>query len=866
VESFSGKIMGTRETLEIPHFSALWGGIAMQGRLMLDPEGLQLVTSEIIASDAALQTLASRFPGLPPFTGEFRSKERGLVLSWHEEAAPTWALNGAFFHLSLPLKGGTMLREGRCEVEIDSDLSHLVIDKGGAEWELLDGSLLSLQMQRLSFDQRSSQFSLRVVEGKKEFAKLAGRLLATPSGWEIAFDPKETHIATLPLQVETCVLTPQFALSTCSLKPQLKLEELPSLLRFLAQTGWVPPCNTRELSALGKVQLSLTWQEGWTVEASSSDCKVGGVLIAPLLLKARTLGGEWTIDTLQTSLGQGRGLLRFETGGMALPRFEILWNGFTAQGSALFKAETRQLHYTLDTLKGTLPPSLPFKGTASLSARGMADFSISPSRITGEVSGMMEGPLRVRSKKQIPFCYTASEGWVIEGCDLQIQERTGGASLAQLQTARLLISKGGVSSFQGLKLSMISPQILTVLSSSLAPLHWEGEAQLTGDLQLTQSQWAFQGQLSKGRYGWGETHLTLDQIQIARSPDSLQVRVKTSLEQQPLWGLLKWEGDVGALTLFDHPKAEGLKFTLRSGVIEGVLGSCYGLECHLKTHWKRKACLTGEIKADLSRLTRLLPPAIQKGLEPLKLGAGYVWEGDLVLGPAQSFALSGKLKGSQVEALGYQFESLQALLEATPQKIQFSDLKLQEGQGKIAMQKVELTLNQGTWGLYIPTIDIHHLQPSMMRKIGVPQGSVKPFIIEHLSLSEIRGDIGDVASLKGWGHLSFVNQFKKEASLFDLPLEMIKRIGLDLGQLTPVEGELQVELRGDKFYLLSLERAYSEAQRSEFYLAKTSSYIDLAGGVHIDLKMHQDVMLKVVEPFTLTIRGTLDKPRYGLQF
>ena len=135
-------------------------------------------------------------------------------------------------------------------------------------------------------------------------------------------------------------------------------------------------------------------------------------------------------------------------------------------------------------------------------------------------------------------------------------------------------------------------------------------------------------------------------------------------------------------------------------------------------------------------------------------------------------------------------------------------------------------------------------------------------------MSEIRCRIGDKSTLEGSGRLSFVNQFKKEASIFDVPFEMIKKVGLDPGLLTPIQGELEMELRGDKFYLLSLQNSFSEGNRAEFYLApsKDLSYIDLDGKVHIDLSMRQDVMLKITEPFTLTIRGTLDKPRYGLQY
>src|SRR5262249_20899720 len=126
----------------------------------------------------------------------------------------------------------------------------------------------------------------------------------------------------------------------------------------------------------------------------------------------------------------------------------------------------------------------------------------------------------------------------------------------------------------------------------------------------------------------------------------------------------------------------------------------------------------------------------------------------------------------------------------------------------------------------------------------------------------------EMASLEGSGSLSFVNQFKKEASIWDVPLDMVKKFGLDPGLLTPVQGEIHMELRGDKFYLVSLDNSFSEGGRAEFYLPmeKGLSYIDLQGKVHIDLKMRQDVVLKVTQPLTLTIRGTLDKLRYGLHF
>jgi hypothetical protein len=196
-----------------------------------------------------------------------------------------------------------------------------------------------------------------------------------------------------------------------------------------------------------------------------------------------------------------------------------------------------------------------------------------------------------------------------------------------------------------------------------------------------------------------------------------------------------------------------------------------------------------------------------------------------------------------------------------------SNLKIEDGAGVVGIRKIELN-RKADWEFSIPQILVRQLQPSLLHKIGAEQPVVKPFTIKNFTLTDIRGRLGDKASLEGSGHLMFVNQFKKEASILDIPLEMIKKIGLDLGLLTPVQGELQMELRGDKFYLVSLDNSFSEGGRAEFYLSpeKNLSYIDLEGKVHIDLKMRQDVVLKITEPFTLTIRGTLDKPRYGLNY
>jgi hypothetical protein len=256
-------------------------------------------------------------------------------------------------------------------------------------------------------------------------------------------------------------------------------------------------------------------------------------------------------------------------------------------------------------------------------------------------------------------------------------------------------------------------------------------------------------------------------------------------------------------------------------------------------------------------------------MQSFKLGKGYHWKGDLTLGQEseRGFSLTGLIKGHDFEAFGYHFNSLSGHLQVDPQHVFITDIKIDDEAGRIGIKKIELNKEE-EWTLKIPQVSVAELQPSLMRKVDGEEQPLKPFTIKNFTLTDITARLGDKSSLEGSGHLTFTNQSKKQASLLDIPLEMIKKIGLDPGLLTPVHGELQMELRGDKFYLVALENSFSDGERAEFYLSPEHdlSFIDLEGKVNINLKMRQDVMLKITEPFTLTIRGTLEKPRYGLQY
>jgi hypothetical protein len=165
----------------------------------------------------------------------------------------------------------------------------------------------------------------------------------------------------------------------------------------------------------------------------------------------------------------------------------------------------------------------------------------------------------------------------------------------------------------------------------------------------------------------------------------------------------------------------------------------------------------------------------------------------------------------------------------------------------------------------MPLGHIKELRPSLLKEEG-KRGGEKPFILKNLSVYDLSGIIGDKKSFTANGALQFSNSAKKEFSLLDIPFEMIKDLGLDLGILSPIAGEADFSLKKGRCVFHELKNSYSEGRRSQFFLASDSmAYIDLDGNWNVDLKMKQHVLLKWSESLLLSIRGTLGKPKYSLK-
>ncbi|MCC6128266.1 MAG: hypothetical protein IT584_03595, partial [Chlamydiae bacterium] len=146
--------------------------------------------------------------------------------------------------------------------------------------------------------------------------------------------------------------------------------------------------------------------------------------------------------------------------------------------------------------------------------------------------------------------------------------------------------------------------------------------------------------------------------------------------------------------------------------------------------------------------------------------------------------------------------------------------------------------------------------------------SISPLVIRKMHFRNIQGVLEDKSTYTAEGELYFINSYKRQHTLFDVPSDVLGRIiGLDMELLIPVRGALRYDLKEGLFEISSLEEAYSEGDRSQFFLASSNApaTLDLDGNLHIQVKMKQYVLFKLTEAFTIFIHGKLKNPQYHLQ-
>jgi hypothetical protein len=299
-------------------------------------------------------------------------------------------------------------------------------------------------------------------------------------------------------------------------------------------------------------------------------------------------------------------------------------------------------------------------------------------------------------------------------------------------------------------------------------------------------------------------------------------------------------------------------------LIQSIEGSFHGIEASF--HAESPNVLVGSAHINFTALCPLLPLEVAEGFQEIKMGEGYELKGRLKLKKNLPY-FQGILSGKAIELFGFQFRTLLAQVDLRPEKMRIYDLKISDSAGILKIDEI-LMEDHAPWTIAIPNLTIQELRPSLlMRPEDTAPGPLTPLVVRKMHIEDFKGILHDGKTYTGNGDLHFINSYKREETVFDLPANVLSRIvGLDLDLLIPVTGDLTFDIKDGYFNLLELKNAYSEGKRSQFFLESTLlPRMDLDGNLQICIKMKQFVLFKITESLLISIDGVLDDPQFHLK-
>ena len=416
------------------------------------------------------------------------------------------------------------------------------------------------------------------------------------------------------------------------------------------------------------------------------------------------------------------------------------------------------------------------------------------------------------------------------------------------------------------------------------PIEWENQIEASLDFELGESSMA-SGYLKEGYYWVGDKAWYLSSCSFAYEKETVTVNVNTLYDELPfdLRADLSFHphftsrfviqetcndqrGEQPLVIQTDWNANEGFFIQSMDG---GVCGLDFSFHHNPKESFLDKMALTGQLKVNVPKLAQLMPEDIRNTVSEFEIGKGYELSGDLVISKTQfdESHFSGYLKGKKFQLMGSLMGTLMSEIDIRPDHIELDNFTISDSSGMFAIESIRMMKKSNEeWELNVPEVVITDFRPSLLKKIGKYPTRIKPLTIRELRANNIRGTLGNASSFVGKGNINFINTFKRDYHILDIPFEILGRLGLDMGLLVPVRGEIEYVIVDGRVYFTELKSSYSEGKRSQFYLSPIEhSYIDFDGNINVNIKMKQYVLLKVTEPFTLSIGGTFENPKYGLR-
>jgi len=768
-------------------------------------------------------------------------------------------------------------------------------------------------------------YDLRLEAPTHDICRVAGTALKKEKELQFLLDHDRTRLFGAKIDVSKLAFTEEGLLSEVSAKATLSALDLFHHIDFLSSAGLMPikPMTVNEMRTPkfeGKTSMAFTFdrkKEVLDFEAKSERLICGPMNLDHLAIHVKRQGDHIILDQFEAGSFAMKASMDKHHNDWSIPQFEIAWKKCCLKGGeGYYNEEAKKLKLPLESLKVDLqelsnlfPPSEVDWSylTGTLFATGELTFDLTqgfknPSfdsaiKLIGEDFG--KGKLRLESSDTLHLSFDTEQGFQIKEANFNFLHPKSNELWAKCHFDALSYRS---QEWNGQNfILVVPPEMMHFLGQTHSfpylgfeeerlilfeqPLSWDNQIEATIDFTIGKESSA-KGHLKEGYYWIGDKAWYLNDFAFSYENAAFDLNLNTLFDEMPfdlrmqLSFLPHFTSKIIIQETFREERggkdplviqttwSEQEGYYVRS--IDGqVCGLDFDFHHNPKESFLDRAVLTGQLKVNVPALSKLLPENFQETVKEFEIGKGYELCGDLILSKLklEDSYFVGYLKGKNFQLMGSSMETLMSEITIHPNQIELSNFNISDVSGIFKMEAIRINKEQDQrWNLVIPELAVQDFRPSLLKKIGKYPGRIKPLTIRELHFHNIRGYLGDAKSFAGKGQLNFINTFKRDYNIFDIPFEILGRLGLDMGLLVPVRGDLNFIMVDGRVYLTELKKSYSEGKRSQFFLSPTHpSYIDFDGNLNINIKMKQYVLLKLTEPFTLSIAGTFENPKYGLK-
>jgi hypothetical protein len=773
------------------------------------------------------------------------------------------------------------------------------------------------------------EFDLRVEAPTFDLLRVAARTSRFEGGYKLDFKRNSNFFYGAKYEIYECLLDSLFSIKKCYLFSEFSLNDLLKQLQFLQASQMVKVTEElhhyiKTIQGEGSFVLNLDYdksKQSFDLFVKAKELEVNGSNFGELAIDFSKKQNRASLRQFQLKDLLIKG--EFETTNVGLNLFD--WKLKSLEGNykesqfSFSKGAFKEGSFNgkIDSFYLNLAQIAPL----AFSNKNLDPFMVGQLFIDGDMqfdfkNGLSNlkanlicsvtcdnfslANLSMRSKEPFLISYTLNKELKITSVDLSFNTKEQAAAYLDLRFKEAIFSFEDKMKLAKRVNLVLPPEMLTYLidhkmvngikeqggklSFKEHALLWENEIDTEFDVAFDDKQIQIQGTLKEGYYWIEGESIFLQRCYYFMNQENLNLICgvdykKISIDLQSKMDF-KEELGIKISLKEGHSEEEdrkSLDFHFKSSQEEGVYlqnveGSLFGVDISLRRNPRTYApdvmSLTGQMKIDTFALMKSFPKLFSQKFRDLGMGSGYELSGDFILCKKQlkNSYFKGFLKGRDFEFLGFYFKTLMSEVEMNASSILVHEFSLSDVSGVMQIKELKLLNQHGAWMLFIPEIVVQDFRPSILKKQEFQEEKMKPFMIKDLHFFSIEGTLGQMESFRGKGHLDFINTFKRETNILDIPIEIIGRIGFDPLIFIPVIGKFEFEMKDGKIFLKDLKNAYSDGKRSRFYLSSyKDSFIGLDGELFIDIKMKQYVLLKITEPFTLSIRGNLSKPKYSLR-